>query len=275
VYLIEKGQIWAYKVRSSRLGREEVWYSLQHMIMKNNSTFDNHDKDTTRFSDDPDTTYWFAKCGNLQDLKPGFGFFLHKISGFGISSPIHYARAKEGNPKLILVIFNTTMIQCGLVTQFLEHPYEPFRKILYRTWMTTLWEHVQDNQILIHNSFRSTHGYDMDSYIMAHAIRNKIPILQLFNICCIFPQIETLSDIMTADGKSIRRAIWNGRRQVLIHPLYSWPTQPRPGSNGWNIWWQGLRSLTGANSDGKFSQKFPPLHHHCNIVVMELVLLTS
>ena len=64
--------------------------------------------------------------------------------------------------------------------------------------------------------------------------------LRQLNACHLCLQVETLSDITTADGcyltHSAQQGLWDATR-----PLYhQWPTQADPGPRAWHTWQHAL-----------------------------------
>jgi hypothetical protein len=58
--------------------------------------------------------------------------------------------------------------------------------------------------------------------------------LERFNRCRIFLGVTFLSEISTADGRSLSREAWKGTRPRFSALL--WPYQPNPGPLSWRVW---------------------------------------
>jgi hypothetical protein len=58
--------------------------------------------------------------------------------------------------------------------------------------------------------------------------------LRAFNRCRLYLQVTHLSEITTADGKSITHDAWTGDR-TQISPLL-WPVQAKPGPKSFRTW---------------------------------------
>lgn len=80
--------------------------------------------------------------------------------------------------------------------------------------------------------------------------------IRVFNFCRIYLQVELLSDIIRADGKRIRPAIWKGERQLNCH-RWKWPHQPRPDNKGWAIWKRLLQSTFLTTAEGALTRRRP------------------
>jgi hypothetical protein len=84
--------------------------------------------------------------------------------------------------------------------------------------------------------------------------------LRKVNFCRMFLQVELLSDIMTADGKSIRRNIWNGIKDNC-HENFAdlYVNQPKPGNTAWATWRRALKINFLCNDYGTFSTQREPI----------------
>jgi hypothetical protein len=58
--------------------------------------------------------------------------------------------------------------------------------------------------------------------------------LKSFNRCRLFLGVFFVSELTTADGKSITRQSWQGSRERFSPFL--WPHQPNPGPKSWRLW---------------------------------------
>ena len=67
-------------------------------------------------------------------------------------------------------------------------------------------------------------------------------ILKWLNWCRMYLQVTSVADICTADGKYIRRAAWEGRRERLWQQRYQWPRTVRPANCHWDTWRDVLTS---------------------------------
>jgi hypothetical protein len=156
------------------------------------------------------------------------------------------------------------MIESRLGLHFLEQPYEPMRKTVDCNLISTLWEFAQEYSITLRNHSNYADSSNDGQYIMDKAVRHQIHNLPLFDSCRLYLQVERLSNILTADGKCIRQAIWNGQRQPFSTPVHNWPFQPQPSTKGWNVWRQDLRAFTGANEEVRLPVYFPPMSSRVN-----------
>jgi hypothetical protein len=128
------------------------------------------------------------------------------------------------------------MIETGLRSKFWEYPFANMQKVVGRTWISTLWEFLDMNSITLRYNDKDRDSVVLVDYIMAKAIQHRVSDISLFNLCRLYLQIERMSELFTADGKSIRRAIWLGQRQAIISQQHEWPRQESPSAKGWKVW---------------------------------------
>jgi hypothetical protein len=72
--------------------------------------------------------------------------------------------------------------------------------------------------------------------------------------------VELLSDIVTGDGKSIRRHIRKGRKDACHENFTkSFFEQPQPGETAWAIWRKILKTITDCNDYGTLTRRQFPI----------------
>jgi hypothetical protein len=144
-YLRQKGQAWGNHVRSSSLTRDEVWYSLQHMIMKTieypliATTMTKTQLDRVVI---PILQIGLPRSGICRTISRSLVFSSTKYQGIGICHPFVTQGARKllqlfsfeskFTQELVSIAYNTTMIESGLGLHFLDQPYEPVRKTVDR-----------------------------------------------------------------------------------------------------------------------------------------------
>ncbi|CAJ1957324.1 unnamed protein product [Cylindrotheca closterium] len=64
--------------------------------------------------------------------------------------------------------------------------------------------------------------------------------LKWLNWFCMFLQVCTISDIVTANGRSFRESIWHGERDYTHRSSSQWPPTVRPNRNHWRVWQENL-----------------------------------
>jgi hypothetical protein len=152
-------------------------------------------------------------------------------------------RSEDLTGALIRGSLEQLKLEVGLGGSLFSHPYAPFQHVATRSWLTCTWQ------------FTSTFGIQLDErtpclplrcqgdqFLMEcflHAGYSGTSLHQL-NVCRLFLQAITLSDICTGDGCSISPLAWEGHRDPTRPSPYRWPNQPRPSSALWRVWQQAL-----------------------------------
>ena len=75
---------------------------------------------------------------------------------------------------------------------------------------------------------------------------NAASHLRSINRCRIFLKALTIADITSADGKTIRKNVWEGKANVdkhLARHQLQWPQQRQPSRTDWQHWRAALKSL--------------------------------
>jgi hypothetical protein len=77
-----------------------------------------------------------------------------------------------------------------------------------------------------------------------------------FNYCRLFLGVELLSDIITADGTTIRQILWKGHKdENLCSGNEEYFHQPRPSEKMWIVWRKILRNVYDCNEYGKLLRR--------------------
>ena len=121
------------------------------------------------------------------------------------------------------------------------------------SWLITTWEFLNDinGKVTFTDPWNLPLDRQGDCHIMPQVLSQLVHIpkpllskanLQKFNLCCIYLQVLTLSDIATSSGKEIDSHFWRGHRSSRKSSL-KWPHQIWPSSTRWAIWCKTLHLL--------------------------------
>jgi hypothetical protein len=187
--------------------------------------------------------------------------------------------------------------ESGLGNNFWTYEFSRVKHMITKGWVSALWEFMGEVPGLCVNRvdglLHRPPQFSGDKFLM-QLILDETDLsgseLALFNYCRIFLQVELLSDIITADGKSIRQEIWKGQTNNLhsFHRDY-WPHQPRPTEKAWTIWRSVLQRLLNLTCSGKcvnvqhriwltqdwqwsFHESTTRLYHRSNGIIQEYSL---
>ncbi|CAJ1954071.1 unnamed protein product [Cylindrotheca closterium] len=111
------------------------------------------------------------------------------------------------------------------------------------TWLKRVWKELEDLDIYV----------ALDTPVLPLRCEGDALLIEVFmelevdqdalkwlNWCRMFLQFCTVSDIMTADGCSIRESMWHGERDYAHRSSYQWPCTVRPNRNHWKVWQEHL-----------------------------------
>ena len=123
--------------------------------------------------------------------------------------------------------------------------YQDIAPIAPPSWITTTWEFLNDinGKVTFTDPWNLPLDRQGDCHIVPQVLSRLVHIpkpllskaeLQKFNLCCIYLQVLTLSDIATSSGKEIDCHFWRGHRSFRKSSL-KWPHQIRPSSACWAI----------------------------------------
>jgi len=141
--------------------------------------------------------------------------------------------------------FQDFRLELGLPGFLTDWNFDTYGESTTTSWLKTLWHYCSNQGIHIGDPIvQLALTRDNDCFLMsAFAAANFTPKeLRILNICRIYLQVVTLTDICTVDGKSITEEAYTGvRSQHKIHN-YNWPKPPPylSQSGFWNLWQKAL-----------------------------------
>ena len=146
---------------------------------------------------------------------------------------------------LLCLNIDTLQILLGYPLPPLSYPYKDIAPIAPSSWHTTTWEFLDDinGSVTLSDPWIIPLNREGDCHIMPTVLSQLFhilnpllskPDLQKFNLCRIYLQVITLSDITTSSGTEIGCHIWKGHRSSQKSSL-NWPHQIRKSSTCWGI----------------------------------------
>ena len=152
---------------------------------------------------------------------------------------------------LILSLMEQHQLEIGTFTPFLQLPHSEFAFLTTSSWLTELWEFINEFEIHLNSEDITTlHGSRINDKSIIETIKGMghLPkkTLQAFNRVRCHLQVISLADIATGDGNTICR-------QFLDDNPYSWPSKWEwhrecPCSDDFKAWKRYLPSLLNAQS---------------------------
>ncbi|CAJ1945364.1 unnamed protein product [Cylindrotheca closterium] len=142
-------------------------------------------------------------------------------------------------------------LETGMSFGLLQQVYTNTAILASDTWMKRVWHELKGLDIYVaYDSPALSHRRTDDSLLMDLFINLEVEQEELLwlNWCRMFLQVCTVSDIVTADGRFIRRSAWNGLRDECCRSPYQWPRTVCPTRQHWDLWQTTLsRALLASN----------------------------
>jgi hypothetical protein len=270
--LLGKVSTWVENVRTGHLTRQEAWQCLQTTVMKTigyclpASILSKKDIDDIMT---PLLKIGLPKAGICRTMARAVVYGSVQVQGLGVQYPFWMQGIEK--IKLLLDMSQTTtqrlldiawckmVIESGLGPTFWDFPFKKMQRIVTKGWLSTLWEFISEaDGLKIRRMDGLRHRYprfDGDQYLMQLLIQQQNisgEDIKAFNYCRLFLQVEMMSDILTADGKMVRKDLWMGKKNDSP-PLEQdqWPQQPRPTDTLWKRWRSLLQRIMDTDSNGK------------------------
>jgi Reverse transcriptase (RNA-dependent DNA polymerase) len=263
-YLRECTETWADQIRIGKLPRRLTWQALLSTIMRTLSyplpltTFTRKECDSIMA---PVLQVALSHSGVCNNLPRAIVYAPLKYQGLGV--PDIYV--EQGVTKLIRLIkfgrksrhLTSSLIrhnceamkmEIGLNGYLFSHDPAIWAPIVSATWLKWTWK------------FTAQYRIQMRDDLMDFPMKRKHDelLMQLFaqlgfrghdlyklNICRLYLQVITVSDITDGIGTRVTDLAWLGRQGMALNDHHNWPIQPRPPTAFWDKWQQALRSMCG------------------------------
>jgi hypothetical protein len=159
-----------------------------------------------------------------------------------------HLKLKDSNSSLIKCNLFYLQLYVGSSTPYFHLPFSRYVKWIPSTWLTSIWKFVSQIRLTIdiEDYWVPKHTRLNDAMIMDTALTYDFSPQQLIqlNICHIYLQVFTISDIATADGCHLLPEVISGHISVDRSSMLHWPIFPRPPNSCWRIWRDFLQYLT-------------------------------
>jgi hypothetical protein len=125
---------------------------------------------------------------------------------------------------------------------FVPEYYRYHKNLATKCWAHSTWEFLQRYKIHIETDTPTlAKQCHTDKFLMVEFAKYcEIKQLPFLNYCHLHLQVNTLAEIVTADGRYITRAAWDGRRDPTRSNRYHWPEQKRPADSHWDTFQTAL-----------------------------------
>jgi hypothetical protein len=157
---------------------------------------------------------------------------------------------RSSNMKTMLkALIDVIQLESGIGSPILEDT----RPLDYLEWgwlpqIREFLHHIQGKLLGVNKrpgTFREGDQFLMDAPILQTRTYKE---RMLIHRCCLFLQVELLSDITSANGKQILREWKTDTADKSTTSLKKWPRQKNPGKEAWKIWQKFLREAFENNN---------------------------
>jgi hypothetical protein len=141
--------------------------------------------------------------------------------------------------KLLRMSIEAAKVEVGVGGPLFMQPFERFGTLATESWVKHTWQFLSEYGITIEDKVGDIrlrrHGDEFLTRIFAqHGYKGAA--LKRLNACRLFLQVETLSDITTADGRYVLGWAIEGRAQLNPIRYHTWPNQGDPSKQAWSQW---------------------------------------
>jgi hypothetical protein len=182
----------------------------------------------------------------------------------GVQQTLLFLKRIRANQKLSTLLrigLTWFQLQSGLTDPVLECPALdlPYLEI---GWFRSLRQFLQSIQatIQIDTTHIARHLRINDTSIMNALLDLQIPPNRLYrtNLCCIYLQVECLSEICNISGTEVLQEVWLGQRPTDSKTTLLWPNQPRPHEKSWMEWRTAIKDNQSQQSPSGFITRHTP-----------------
>jgi len=142
--------------------------------------------------------------------------------------------------QLLLSSITHTQLQVGSVTPFFKLAYPRYVKWIDSTWIMDVWKFTNQAKVVIdvEKHWLPCLPCKHDAALIDLALTFNLNADQLksINLCRLYLQVITVSDITNATGDRLLASAMAGFRDNQRTSTLLWPDIPQPPSSHWNTW---------------------------------------
>ena len=263
-YMVGVAKEWADNIRTGHLPRRLTWQSLNTAILK---TLEYPLTATTLTEKEcgeimkPILKAGLSHSGIVSTLPRDLVFSPIKYQGLGlpdlyvtqgithIQQILKFCRSQAITGTLLRCSMEELKVELGLPGPVLSKAFSAFGILATDSWLKHTWKFLSSNDMAIEDVLEEIpERAENDQYLM-QAFYNagfRGWELRRLNLCRLYLQVATISDLVTADGKTITLSAWEGQTDNrTARPAVEWPNQGRPGSSDWQRWQSALVNTFG------------------------------
>ena len=268
--LLKKTEDFAECMRTGFLSKNDAWYAINTTIMK---TLEYPMTATTISENEweeimkPLLKAGLPRAGFVKTFPRDVLFGPTTFQGLGIMHPwyhqqllhlialFEHTQQQTMTGQLLITSYEQLRLEMGTSRFMTDIQYKTMKDTVTKTWITDLWEFVDQFQIQIRDDVRQiTTKRKHDKIIMDEFVKAGYggKSLKNLNECRMFLHAVTLSDIASADGEEITSHAWNGIREDRGIPQYQWPrTQKSLPKEHWKHWRSTIGQLFLSRHTGR------------------------
>lgn len=178
---------------------------------------------------------------------------LYTDQGYGqLKLLIGLLKLRDETGDLMLIQISHLQLHIRAPTPFFSLPFDQYAKWIDHTWLTSVWMHMSQLNIVIEvqDHWVPIFAWASDTMIMDLALTFNLNSKQLqqINRCRLYLQLLMISDLTTANGKQILPSIVTGYyRDKQRCSSLQWPAQQCPSIQDWTQWRFFLQHFSDGN----------------------------
>jgi hypothetical protein len=134
-------------------------------------------------------------------------------------------------------------VELGLGGSVLEQSYDAYGHLVTPGWIPHTWKFLSDFGMTIKDKVGNIklqrEGDQFLTEVFYEAGYRGYSLRRL-NLCRLFLQVTTVSDVVTGDGTQLTNEAKLGTRERLRVSQHGWPYQGKPGPSTWEAWRKAL-----------------------------------
>ena len=246
----QQAQEWRDSVRTGHLPRHLTWTSMQTTVMKQleyplpATSFTRKECDSIMA---PVMQAGLSHSGIVNKVPKAIRFGPAGRQGFGIHDMFvtqgidHFVRLvdhgynkQDLTGSLIRATCQQLILELGTPDKLFQHSYAKYHTIATECWIKSTWQFADFYGITIDTDLPTLQPQcPGDVFLIPLFQQQDDELLEQLSICRTYLQVTTLADLLTADGKCIRKSIWEGKREETKYNNYHWARQERPKEKHW------------------------------------------
>ena len=168
---------------------------------------------------------------------------------------ISHIQAKDQTGNVLRISLETLNLFLGLPKYPLTYDYEIIRKYHEPIWLTNTWDFLSSiNGVILYTTDQTLKPQCLQDKFLMEEFRQLHGIgsaeLKRLNQCRLYLQVTLLSEIASADGKTITANYVGGTKSAHRRSTHTWPRQPRPPLKAWQNWKKRLNQVFSTTAKG-------------------------